>query len=800
MATESLGYMLQGVSQQQPKVRQPGQVQDQLNFHSDVNLGLTTRPYSELIGDFASPPSRTSKDITVEIDQELFRLVLRDGALPRVFDYTGQERAVTGTGAAYCSRNSAVYVYDDTCYVANRDTVVAADAAYDPTADVVQNVGYAFALGGAFSRRYSIKIEWGASYTVTGVYTTPAGTEAGDAEQASADYIITQLRQDIIDKLAAASLTNLTVERSGAHLMIYSDTDPVRDVETKDGDAGEYLKGGVAEAKDISVLPKYAYNGMLVKITGDTSADDDFWMRFQTNNTSIAIGAGFGRPGVWREWFDVSAGLQFDASTMPHILTLNPDGTFTFGPQTWLGRRVGNEDSNKTPSFVGTTIKDVREMQERLVFITGASTIVMSRTDRPTDFFRKTVVADTVTDTIDIRATDEGTVPLEYMVAFDRDLFIFAKNAQFVISGAGAITPQNASTALATKYTMSADTKPVVTGRTVLLPFTGARYSGVNEYFTADDYATHAVDNLSKTTSKYIDGRIVDIAVSANDGLAFFLTDNSYDNGEIYVYKFLWENLQKVQSAWYKWKMPEGVRHIYCKDGVLYAWLVHNATAVQPRESLVRMRLDIPAHAELSFPVCLDMQKDITIAVDDEAEFLDVSSYYRDQAFVLISDDPTSPKGASIEPDSIIDNGTEIVYRFNLWDREWLTECILIQGFRYYRSVKPTRPFARKFDGTPRSDVQVLIHSLYVDYEDSGVFNVDMVSALRGNTVMASNDWFPTDDDPLNPWEVATRSGTLQSVWGEMAHLAEIQVSSDDHRPTTLMEIRFEPEYFREGG
>jgi hypothetical protein len=52
----SLKSLLQGVSQQPPRDRLPGQSTDQLNMSADPVTGLTRRPPTDLVGGLFSSP------------------------------------------------------------------------------------------------------------------------------------------------------------------------------------------------------------------------------------------------------------------------------------------------------------------------------------------------------------------------------------------------------------------------------------------------------------------------------------------------------------------------------------------------------------------------------------------------------------------------------------------------------------------------------------------------------------------------------------------------------------------------
>lgn len=800
MPTETLGFLLQGVSQQQPKVRSSGQVTEQVNWLSDVNRGLTTRPATERLGALPVITSADSKSATVDINNVLYRVVLADGAVPKVFAYDGTQKTVNNpdTAQAYVSTNAAVYTYDNTVYITNRDKIVGITAdTY--TSEVTTNWGYVYCLGGVFTRNYTVNLTIGAT-TVTAHYTTPDGLTAGDADLTTADHIIGELKTNLEAALVTAAITGVTITQHENFLRITNLTHTLTTISCRDGEGGILLKGDVAKARTIAELPKFSAHGDYMYVYGATSIADDFWMRFEIAGSSI--GADFGKVGAWKEYFDVDNPVTLDAATMPHILVLETDGTFTFRKNTWEHRRVGNEDSNPTPSFVGFSIRDIREFQGRLTFATSGATVVMSRTDYPKDFFRKTATAGAASDPVDERATMEGTTAFDWLVPFDRDLFVLASNAQYILSGANAITPTNAGIVLATNYNMSSEARPQPTGRTLLFPFKGRAYAGVNEYFTGSNYASTSVDNLTKTASKYIAGEIKEIVSSSNEGIALFLTDNPESQGYIWVYKYLWEFDKKTQSSWSKWRFPGNVRHCYSYRGDLYVWLALTAYDVEVEEVVLRLNLDNQRQGDIGYTCILD---DLRTVVFNGSGKQTITTKSVDTIFFVVPTDTSNMPASVIIPNTVSavgggDPSLEASYTFDLDERDWLRAGTLYYGIPIKRYLDPSPPIARKFDGSPRSDVQLVIRAYYIDYVDSGKFTASMLSMYRGDADMANTEWFPMDDDPAHPFQENVRTGTLQVPWGEYAALADLRVYSDDIRPTTIQEIRYEPEALKAGG
>lgn len=781
---DSIGYMLQGVSQQDPHVRSEGQVTEQVNMISDVNRGLSSRPPTVLKGAI-SPTQQQAASVSFEMDGTQYRAVFQAGSLPRVIRYDGTAMPVTGTGAAYSGNNIAAYLYSassgDVLYVANRDRTVAMQSS--PTQQpMVTNWAFISVLGGAFSRTYQASVKIG-STRVTAEYSTPSGQNAGDAAKASAEYIATKLITDLSAALSAASVSAYTMTRARGNIIITSTTLTISDVETQDGDAGTYMRHGLAKAKTVEDLPQYAINGAVIKITGDGAADDDVWLRFAAATVVEGLWA-----GTWEEWYNPSEPAFFDNATMPHALSF--DGTtFTFSPASWAHRRVGCEDNQKTPSFVGAKIRDISETQGRLLFSTSASTVVGSRTDHPLDFWFKTATTSVASDRIDTRGTASGSDSLEWMVKFDKDIFVFSDKAQFMLSGSGTIT-SNSAMALSTNYTVDSGCRPLPIGRTIMLPYGSGSWAGINEYYTTDDYATNAVNDVNKTAKKYIAGGITEMAALINEGLVFIRTDAAGSEGTLYVYKYMWENTTNVQSAWGKWTFPGTIRHIYTSRGKLFIWTVKGS-----KELLLEMDVDAPSLYGFSYSLNADAVQHRTMPASGS---LVITSELDDLRFTVMVDDPTFAHGGVVIPSSTSSSGGVYTYTFNLDGREWMAGAELYFGQAVKWWVIPTPPVPRGYQGVVLGNVELVIAMYYIRYENSGSISAYSISKHTGENLMSSTEWFPMEDDGTS-WNASVNTGTLDVSWGEYSQLADLRIQSDDIRPASIREVKYDADKLRSG-
>lgn len=853
----SLGYMLQGVSQQKPRLRLEGQVTEQINLLPDVNLGLTSRPGTAVRHRYLADPVG-AKFKTFVVDGHKYRIAHSDGAVS-VKDYDGNVFAISAVGSAlaYFGPDMSGYVLEDVLYMTNRNKI--ADIGVPRSTPSIQYWGYVYALGGLFSREFKVTLRYEDGTFAVGTYKTPNGTGDDDADRTASNYIVAQLKTSL--EGASGFKSGTTVEQFDDHLLIQykvAGTNQPISLDVQDGEANTILKGGAAKARTLADLPKFAPNNAIALIYGDTDQADDYWMKFVVKeertdtgvtrepssgslltsntywrrtgggagygirwngrlvgNTSATsyeapdgwvyfldntnangdlrgvyrrrrsgIGSGlFGAPGTWVETVSPGSDASFNPATMPHQIIIDRSTlTATVQASEWFDRRVGNSDNNKTPSFIGATIRDIGEFQSRLVFTTGNGSVVMSRTKSPTDFFRKTALNELADDPIDVRPNKEGTSDLDWIVSFDRDLFIFSDSAQFAITGSTGITPMNASIVTATEFVMSANAKPKSAGRTVLLPYKSRTFSGINEYFTADDYAANAVEDLNKVTKRYIEGDIIEITVSPNDGLAMVLCDNDPPD-RLYVYKYLWEGLEKTQSAWFKWDFPGAVQHVHCQDGIIYIWMVPTGSI---RESLVEMYLDKPIDNDL-----YHLSMDLKVSEPITGNTTVVTTPYPRPVVIAV-------EGQLVEGTTVFVGGATQAWETTV-DTTGKTGEVTV-GRRIPWTLIPTEPIPRDYQGNPAPSITLIVEDYSVDFADSGEIKAEMLTRFRQFPIQQDFNWFPMDTDPQDPLSMALRTGTMDIGWGEDSTLAELKLSSDDIRPVNLQEIRYRAQSFKAGG
>ena len=775
----SLGTVLQGVSEQQPRVRLPGQVTAQNNMHSDPVRGLITRPPAIETGELGTDATPLKFD-TIEIEGVKYIVGFRSGVL-RVWTTAGSEFTVNiqdGDATNYVGDTLRFHVYDDTIYVSNPDVVVDEDSTVD-TSDVMLRQGLVQCLGGSFGRNMRIKITYEDATVASGFYNLPDT----DPDKVNGEDIMGELINTAPGALTTdgdlKGTTTLTLKNN---VLLVTDTDFEFKITTEDGDDDKVLRSHTTLAKKIEDLVKWAPHGTLVKVEGEDKAADDFYMRFEVEEEET-VGAGFGVKGLWREGVNAEEPLSLDFTTMPHVLFLS-EGEFYFQRNLWESRRAGDQDSNPHPSFVGQAVADIGGFQSRLTFNAGAN-FVGSRTNFPFDFYAKSVVVESDSDPIDFASTTEKETKLKFQVPFDRDLLLTSKTHQFIVSGLTPLTPSNAAMVQTTDFEMAGEARPSSTGRTILFPYTIGTHAGLKEFFASDEIASNGADNLTQGITKYIDGEIIQIETSTNFEMTLIRTDHAASSKVMWVYKYLWDEseVKKVQSSWSKWSFPHDVVGMYWEGSKATVILLDGTNYI-----LTTVDMDFDTHAVGYLPT-LDRQTD---EVADGS--FQVSLAYDNAEFVQHT--------GCVMPGSRATETTKTgsgPYTYTFDSITVPSGATVIAGLPYVSDVTPTMPFTKTRDGKSKRLEAIIVTKFAVAFENSGYITATRTSKYRATDQVIDNNKFIETDDPDDVDQIGIRDGVFKIPHGERSDWSSLKLEALDIRPMTIMEIDWWGQRFTRG-
>lgn len=707
------------------------------------------------------------------------------GSAVRVFDTEGNEYDVVESESSmdYLDGGKLAFTtLDGETFIANTTTEVDMESA---TKDYIDNGSIVFLLGGQYGRVYTINIRYAGTSTISVNYAAPDGSTSSDIEEVTTTYIADKLEDALnADGTFGASFT---VVRADDVLHIYKDDGDPIEVTVEDGDGGNNMFVVNNNAKDISKLPRFAPQGYIVKVQGNSSSGSaDVYLEFRIPASADAavpvLGAGFGREGVWTE--SVAPGIEYllDIDTMPHLLVFDGVDTFTFGAGAWLGRQVGDLQSNEDPSFVGKTINDMSHFQGRLVLLSGIACI-MSRTNVPLDFFVKSATTSIDSDPIDIESTAKNVSRLDAAVPHNRDLIVFAGNAQFIVFGRNMLTPKNSSLVLTTTFEADTSVKPQAAGRNIFFGIKYGNFTGIREFYTEGSQDINDSRPITQHVLKYIPGSIQFMATTSNFNA--LLVHASGSDTELYLYEYIWLEDKKAQSSWSKWIVPNPVAYYFFNESVIFM-----VAKIDNDYVLEMVDLDTQMDEGLTYQVFLDRKISVdtvtTEIVQPWANMPDI-----DDVVIVQGEDCPNP-GMRVE----IEDYDEMTATITLKDD--MEEGTVWLGVRYLSRYKPTMPFVKDQDGVKVGTGKLVVSKFLVNYRDSGSMYAKITSHYRDDEITYFSGRTVNDPDTA-VGEPVIQSGTFEVPFREDTDNAELELYTDSETPLTMMDIEWIGQYTKRG-
>jgi len=552
LVSSTIPNLINGVSQQADAFRLPSQATLQENAYSSVVEGLKNRPPTEHIAKIVSGDPGSVFLHTINRDPSERYVVLVENGDLRVFDLAGTEQTVNfpdGKGYLSASDPSTAFratTIKDFTFLVNTTTTAAMDSTAD--ADLVPSAIVSIDTGHS-NREYRIFIN---------------GTEqAFRSSSGDTDTIAENLHSDLVSNLGTTDWT-LEYETNSDTIYIAREDGADFDIRLQDGAGGGFTTLIKNRANQFADLPERGYVDMLVEIEGDAEANEDnFWVKFvpdDSNDTGWAAGA-------WEETAAPGIVNSFDSATLPHQLVRESDGTFTFEQVNWGKRTAGDADTAPDPSFIGQKISSIFFFQSRLG-LTAGENVVFSRIDEFFDFFPSTVTVVLDENPIDSVARHTRAVNIHGTAAMDETLVLFSDQTQFFVRGEDILTTKTISITPKTEYESQTTAEPIAVGRNLYFAFPNGSFSGINEYTFDDRVDTSDALDVTANVPKYINGDITKIAGTTLESALVVLADG--EKSSAWVYKFLFEGRQRVQSSWSKFKFRDDILNADFIESTLY--------------------------------------------------------------------------------------------------------------------------------------------------------------------------------------------------------------------------------------
>ena len=292
-----------------------GQLRECDNYYPDPTYGLLKRPGTQLIRRLENANANGNWFLISKGDDDKLTLQIANNGAIRLWDaQSGIEQTVNTVSAsalAYATHvnkdDLEVLQINDYVFVLNRSVFVADDGLNSASQ---APYGYVTLTTVAYDTTYRVTID-GISFS----YNTP--TTSGTSLNANT----------IISNLVSAINGNPAYVATGVanYIHIRRANNADFSLEASGSISGSGLKAFKGTIAGVEDLPEQFLDGQIITVgaSGNSSADD-YYLEFQTSDGTTK-GA-----GVWVETIGLEVPLGVDATTMPHALIKEANGTYTF--------------------------------------------------------------------------------------------------------------------------------------------------------------------------------------------------------------------------------------------------------------------------------------------------------------------------------------------------------------------------------------------------------------------------------------------------------------------------------------
>lgn len=438
----------------------------------------------------------------------------------------------------------------------------------------------------AYNASYKVKIN---NTTIT--HNTPSQVDNTNPVQNDSNSIATAIR-NAIDGLSGFSAT---VVGPG----IYVSGTSAFSIEASGGGQEDAITVFQDKIINASRLPAQAKNGYVVAVINSTDLTvDDLYVKFETSNN-----ASFG-PGTWVETTGPGIKFELDASTLPHQLVRQADGSFKYEPVVYNDRTVGDNETNPLPSFVGKKISNLFFYRNRLGFLAGDS-VVLSKAGDFFNFFATSAIQATADDPIDISASSTRPAVLKYARSTSAGLVLFGERDQFLLSTDGdVLSPTTAKVNTLSSFECDAEVEAESLGTTMAFVAKTPLFTRVYEI---GDISTDRAPTMGENTAivpEFIPAAADSMVTSPTQSM---ISIGTVGSDKMFQYRFI-EQPKGRASSWYTWTLTGTLLDQFFDQSTLYVVVTSNSQVFLKSYDLTQANesgfLTLPSGEKTD--VCLD--------------------------------------------------------------------------------------------------------------------------------------------------------------------------------------------------
>jgi len=757
LVSASIPNLINGVSQQPPSLRLNTQAQEQENGLSTVVDGLKKRPASEHLAVLANVPSSVDNAFIHTIrrdDTEFYTLIITAGAL-NVYDKTGTQistSSIPSTAINYlsgitdpASQITATTIADYT-FIVNKTKTVAKNTSDLSAARPKEALFYV--KQGDYSTNFIIRVTYNGT-TYTSVKTTLDSANASNQSDVRTNNIASALNSGL--SLPAG----FTKELLDNTLYIKRDDGNDFEVEATDSRGDTFLFAFKGQCGDYKKLPIKGKEGFLIQITGDNQkGQDDYYVQLSDPDGNGQL--------VWKEVIAPSIAKKFDETTMPHQLIRTAGGAFEFKPATWDERGAGDDETNPFPSFIGYKINDIFFHKNRLGFLSDEN-VIMSEAGSFFNFFQRTVITLVYSGPLDVAVSNNQVSILKHAVPFAERLLLFSDLTQFSLVSDDILAPDTVSIDVSTQFEASLRSKPVGAGKYVFFATNKGAASGVREYFVDLNADTNDAAEITAHVPSYIRGEVTKLAASSNEDTLLVLSDS--DRTCIYVYRYYWNNQEKLQSAWSKWKFNGTVLNVDFNKSEIFLIVKRGSDVCL--ETINLGEDSAISVTDAQHPVLLDRRVKLKTGGTTSLPYTDSSAIYVTQNGDIV---------ASSEVAALLAAGKTVYAGINYTFKYTFSEQII------------------KKDNTPITTGRLQLRTFNLIFNDSGFFKTKVTPSRRSTATQTfTGRSLGSTANVLGKSSID--SGTFSFPVLAQSSQVDIQLESDSFLPCVFQSAEWEGFY-----
>lgn len=554
----------------------------------------------------------------------------------------------------------------------------------------------------------------------------------------------------------------------------------------QDGGDGSLIRGVANEVASVDEVSAEHYVGKIVKVRA-AGSEEVFYLKAVPKDPTVTTGF---TPVSWEEcagvvhtlsnalvYCTVVGSTLYLASSATLLATLTP------GPHPdYAGSVVGDADTSPVPYFVGRKISYLGVFQDRLLIGAGA-VLRASRIGDYLNFFRSSVLTVADGDPIEVLSQGSEDDELRFSVLYDRDLVIFGRDRQYVVSGREPFTPTSANMPVMSSHEGAGDVPPVTAGALLFYSKRGPRSSNVYQVQPGKIAESPESFSISTQVATYLAGNATELTSIAAPSALFLRCDENRSN--LYVFHYLDVYGERRQDSWHRWEYNSALGPIIGVSPTADGLLVFT----------VRRALKADASG-YGLWVVADLQP-MTPGLSDQP-YLDSL-----RTWDHISAGPTdrSVNPATLGDWAVAFDGTTD-YRFfggTLQEgADLLTEFPLASGLMggcsYSSYFTPTYPLVLDKNGVAITTGRLTVTRLAVSYADTSGFSAE-VTANKLTDTQEFNGRILGDEDNLIDREPVT-TGQVSVIVGREARDYTLTLHARDWFPFNITSLEWVGQFF----